>query len=75
MSAKRPITFGDILDLLDRDSTEVTLCYDDDNITGAASSKLWALAEDKLVLNMSPSEDGLDVWLKKEDGNEPEKSR
>ena len=63
MSAKRPITFGDVLDLLGRGDTEVTLNYGDDNITGAASCKLWSLAEDRLVAGITPTGDGLDVWL------------
>lgn len=67
MSAKRTITFGDILDLLGRDDTEVTLCDGNDDITGAASSGLWAHLEERTVVNITP-EDGnsLTVWLEKE---------
>ena len=64
MKEKRKITFGDILDLLGRDSTEVELRMGDDNLTGAADSRLWRNLEDELVVNIGADEDGLTVWLK-----------
>ena len=65
VSEKQPITFGDILDLLERGSTEITVhdLQDDGNITGEASCKLWAPMEDMIVKGISPTVDGLDVWI------------
>ena len=66
---QRVITLGDILDLLMRDSTEVTLHGDDGNgLTGSAGSYLWKLMEGCAVLTISPTEDGLDICLDAEDG-------
>ena len=64
MKEKRKITFGDILDLLGRGGTEVELRMGDDNLTGAADSRLWRNLEDELVVNIGADEDGLTVWLK-----------
>lgn len=63
---KRPITFGDILGLLGRDSTEVELRMGDDNISGAADSRLWRNLEDELVVNIGENMEygGIVVWLK-----------
>lgn len=61
---KRPrITFGDILDLLGRDRTEVELRMGDDNISGSADSRLWKWLEPARVKNIGADEDGLTVWL------------
>lgn len=62
------ITFGDILDLLKRDATEVILNgQDGDNLTGSAGCSLWKTMEDRPVRSISPAEDGLEVWLDTED--------
>ena len=65
---KQPVTFGDILDLLERGSIEVTIHeqHSDANITGSADCKLWAPMEDLIVTGISPAEGGLDVWIKEE---------
>lgn len=63
---RRRITFGDILDLLDRDITEVELRMGDDNITGAANSRLWRPLECMTVANIDADESGLTVWLEEE---------
>lgn len=63
---KRPITFGDILDLLDRDATEVALHHGDDYITGDAASKLWKSLEQMTIAKIGVDEDSLDIWLEDE---------
>ena len=65
---KRPVTFGDILDLLERGSIEVTVheLQSDGNITGEANCKLWAPMEGMIVKGISPVEGGLDVWIMEE---------
>ena len=69
MKHRMGITFGDILDLLERDSTEVTLNgTDGDSLTGNAGCSLWKPMEERAVLRISPTEDGLDIWLDAEDG-------
>ncbi len=75
MKEKRKITFGEILDLLARDSTEVELRMGEDNITGAANSRLWKTLEAKPVASIAAVEDGLTVWLKEEADHEPEEAR
>lgn len=74
MKEKRKITFGDILDLLGRDSTEVELRMGDDNISGSADSRLWKQLEPARVVNIGADEDGLTVWLEEEDDHEPEEA-
>lgn len=63
---KRPITFGDILDLLDRDATEVALHHGDDYITGDAASKLWKSLEQMTIAKIGVDEDSLDIWTEDE---------
>ena len=60
---KRSVTFGDILNLLGRGSTEVELRMGDDNISGAASNRLWKRLEPLCVQNIGADGDGLIVWL------------
>ena len=75
MKGKHKFTFGDILDLLGRDSTEVELRIGDkDNISGAADSRLWKRLEPARVVNIGADEDGLTVWLEEEDNHEPEEA-
>ena len=65
---KNQFTLGDILDLLERGTVEITVhdLQSDGNITGEASCKLWAPMEGMIVNGISPTEDGLDVWIKEE---------
>ena len=74
MKGKHKFTFGDILDLLGRDSTEVELRMGDDNISGSADSRLWKRLEPARVVNIGADEDGLTVWLEEEDVHEPEEA-
>ena len=76
MSAKRTITLGDILDLLGRDSTEVSVrdLHNDESLTGNAKCKLWSTLEGMIVKGITPTEDGLDVWLKEVQDHEPEEA-
>ena len=65
---KNQFTLGDILDLLERGTVEITVhdLQDDGNIPGEASCKLWAPMEGMIVKGISPTEDGLDVWIEEE---------
>ena len=76
MKEKREITLGDILDLLERDSTEVSVHdrHNDETLTGDAKCKLWATLEGMVVTGISTTEDGLDVWLETEADHEPEEA-
>lgn len=75
MKGKHKFTFGDILDLLGRGSTEVELRIGDKaNISGAADSRLWGPLESMAVANIDATEDGLTVWLEEEDDHEPEEA-
>ena len=76
MKGKSKITLGDILNLMDRDSTEVSV-HDQQNdgaLTGEAKSKLWKPLEGMIVTGITPTKDGLDVWVAEEDDHGTEKS-
>ena len=74
MKEKSKITLGDILDLLNRGSTEVSVHdqHNDESLIGDAKCKLWATLEGMIVTGISPTEDGLDVRLEEEADHEPE---
>ena len=65
---KNQFTLGDILDLLERGTVEITVhdLQSDGTITGSADCKLWSPMEGMIVKGISPTEDGLDVWIKEE---------
>ena len=70
MIEMKTITFGDILDLLERDETMVTLYFHDDNLTGSADCCLWEPLEDRAVESIGVDDGGLNVWLRYEDDGE-----
>ena len=70
MSDTKTITFGDILDLLERDETMVTLYYHEDNLTGSACCCLWEPLEVRAVESIGVDDGGLNVWLGDEDDGE-----
>ena len=71
MEEKTVITFGMILDLLDRDETEVTL-FDlcGNNLTGSADSPLWESLEDMAVQSIHVEDNGLQVVAEYEEDDD-----
>ena len=73
MVEKKIITLGDILDLLDRDDTKITLRKTEaDGLKGSASSSLWATLEELPVDAISISMGTLEVWLASEEDGDGE---
>lgn len=70
MEEKKIITFGDVLELLGRNDTEIVLTTKDelDSLTGSAGSELWGQLEERPICGIFPEDDTLKVWLEDEDG-------
>lgn len=67
MEEKKLICLRDILDLLGRDQTMVTLYLGEDDLVGNADCPLWEPLEDREVEFIGVNgADGLDVFLRTE---------
>jgi len=70
---KKVFTFGDILDLLGRDHTVVTVRLLNDTMQSTAKSALWGGLEERRIKGIAIDyrTPGLEVWLEEEpDGEE-----
>lgn len=63
MAINKPIIFGDILALLERDCTKITLTDGANELHGTADCPLWGPLEDMPVESIGVSGDTLTVWL------------
>lgn len=63
MAINKPIIFGDILALLERDCTKITLTDGENELRGTADCPLWRPLEDMPVESIGVSGDVLTVYL------------
>ena len=63
MAINKPIIFGDILSLLERDCTMINLTDGEHKLYGTADCPLWGHLEDMPVESIGVSGDTLTVWL------------